>query len=607
MAPGKRDVLDLLIPLFSGSKDEFGKNVVPPLPLLYDRVNEKRPPLASSAFSILFRLPMELLSPIIQLLSPTSLASLALVSRDCRQLARSRQFASVCLDYGKTSFELLRVLLEEGSERVRNGLTTSPSLGACIRRLTVKTNPALLSRLHNIALDEAFINLEESVRNKRLADAETVFFDSYIPAIQMAIAVALPHLELLDWEDRINVPRSFFTSISRSPIQHLKLFRVQVDEQFELEPTDAISWRLRTLYLELSWQFFDHSEGSITPICHSILRSCAPTLESLAWATPPPYLKTRTADSQFGLGDVRFPCLTQLELEGMIYPDCRTLSTFLGVESECRLRVLQVDTERDEMTSLFFENRGMIPSLETFVWASHLPADHTLGFLRCNSQLFKLDISSATNPTLLEERLLPLLSRSFSRLRSLRLVWEGTFIPDSALETISSLKSLEQICLSAGEQFGPRCDWLIDHDAMQRNLAKLTGLRKMAFSRDSYPTPDLTDIDCYYSWRIPTDVDGQLWEDIVRQEVVPEQVWESQHREMILVEANKYLQILPNLEWLYFGQLPMHATERDDESDRYSERYGGREKKAVILSEERDDCYTLLNTIFGADKPLLNA
>lgn len=608
MAPGKRDILDLLCPLFSGTKDAFGKDVVSPLPLFYDRVNENRLPLASSASSIVFRLPIELLSSIIQLLSPASLASLALVSRDCRQLARSRQFASVLLDYGRTSFELLKVLLEEGSERVRNGgLTASPSLGACIRRLTVKTNPDMLSHLHNIALDETFINLEESVRNKRLADAERLYFDSYIPAIQMVIAVALPHLEFLDWEDRINVPRSFFTSLSQSPsIQHLKLFRVQVDEEFELELTDSTrGWRLRTLYLELAWQLFDRSGGSIMPLCHSILRACAPTLESLAWATPFPHLRARATDSQFDLGDVRFPCLTQLELEGMLYPDCRTLGAFLGAESECRLRVLHVDTERDKMISLCFENRGTIPSLETLVWTSRLPADHTLGFLRCNTQLSKLVIYSATNPVLLEERLLPLLSRSFSRLRSLRLVWDATFIPDSALEIIGSLQSLEQICLSAGEQFGVRCSWLIDHNAMRKNLAKLTRLRRMAFSRDSYTNPRFTGVESYYSLRVPAGID--LLESVISQEVEPEQVWESQHRDMILVEANKYVRILPKLEWLYFGQLPMHVTERDDESDRHSERRGGREKKAAVLSEERDDCYTLLNTIFGADKPLLKA
>jgi hypothetical protein len=164
-------------------------------------------------------------------------------------------------------------------------------------------------------------------------------------------------------------------------------------------------------------------------------------------------------------------------------------------------------------------------------------------------------------------------------------VWGDTVIPNSALEIIGSLKSLEQVSLSAGEQFGWRHSWLIDHNAMRRTLANLTGLRKMAFSRDSYTYPGLAGVESYYEALIPAEMDEALWE--------------SQHRDMILAEADKYVRILSKLEWLYFGQLPMQVTERDGESDRHSERCG-EEKKAVILSIQRDSCYTLLKRIFGA-------
>jgi hypothetical protein len=410
MALGRRDILSLFIPTFSGSQDEFGKDIVPPLPLFYDRVNENRLPVASSAASILFRLPIELLSSIIQLLSPTCLASFALVNRDCRQLARSRQFASVCLDYGNSSFGLLKVLLEEASERLRNGLTISPSLGACIRRLTVATDPKWVSHRHSIALDEAFTNLEESLREERLTEAKSLFFDWYIPAVQVVIANALPHLELLDWEDKIILPLSFFTRLAQSPVQHLKLFRIRFDEELEPELIDLISrrqWPLRTLYIEPVRQVLKHSGASTTRICQSILRTCAPTLENLAWIEQFSSRETQKTDSQsIAAGDLshlHFPCLSQFKFKGGLYPHSRILSALLDAKSECHLRVLEADTEQDEATSLWFENCGMIRSLETFVWTSlGLSAGHNLGFLKSNTQLSKLDIPSATPPILLE-------------------------------------------------------------------------------------------------------------------------------------------------------------------------------------------------------------
>ena len=61
MATG--DITHLLMHMFGGSKDEYGKDVVPPYPLLFDRVNEGRLPLSKSA---LFKLPLEILGMVLQ-------------------------------------------------------------------------------------------------------------------------------------------------------------------------------------------------------------------------------------------------------------------------------------------------------------------------------------------------------------------------------------------------------------------------------------------------------------------------------------------------------------------------------------------------------------
>jgi hypothetical protein len=128
------DVSDLLMPMFSGGPDEYGQEIVPPAPLAFDRVNEGRAPKSNAA---LLRLPVEVLGHISGYAPRDSLAAFALVNTDCRQLARSRQFASVLLDYSDASLGLIEKLLGEGLERreSNNNLTRSPSLGACIRRI----------------------------------------------------------------------------------------------------------------------------------------------------------------------------------------------------------------------------------------------------------------------------------------------------------------------------------------------------------------------------------------------------------------------------------------------------------------------------------------
>ena len=103
-----RDITALLMPpsLFN-HEDDSGSDVIPPLPLAFDRVNEGRAP---SSGSPLFKLPFEILDVIFQNIDSSTLPNLALVNRDCRQLARSRQFASVCLNYSNSTRDLIDLL-----------------------------------------------------------------------------------------------------------------------------------------------------------------------------------------------------------------------------------------------------------------------------------------------------------------------------------------------------------------------------------------------------------------------------------------------------------------------------------------------------------------
>ena len=133
------DVLDLMMPMLSGGKDEYGKELVPPLPLLFDRVSEGRKPVSRTR---LLNIPLEVLALVVQKVPETSLASVALVNSDWRQLARSRQFGSLHFDYSDRTLAIIDKLKEEATDRSNlGGLTGKPALGPCIRRLTVATHP----------------------------------------------------------------------------------------------------------------------------------------------------------------------------------------------------------------------------------------------------------------------------------------------------------------------------------------------------------------------------------------------------------------------------------------------------------------------------------
>lgn len=195
-----------------------------------------------------------------------------------------------------------------------------------------------------------------------------------------------------------------------------------------------------------------------------------------------------------------------------------------------------------------------------------------LGFLKSNPQLTRLSIFWPQHPTNMRE-VVSLLPRSFSRLRSLRLTWYGTFIPEDVLRLLGTITSLEQICLAAGQKFYWTPEFLIDHDAMRHNLAPLRNLRKIAFDRDSYDI-GVENPESYYSVpnQLPVDDEFRLH-------------WERNHRDMIVTEARKYMRVFPKLGWLYIGQLPM--------------KIDANSAQGVVVLSERDEDITLLDRVFG--------
>jgi hypothetical protein len=474
---------------------------------------------------------------------------------------------------------------------------------------TVATSRKWLSRRHGVG-HAALQQLGETERSERLENAGHTFFKLYIPCIQVALCESLPHLERLDWEDEISMPPTMYTALACSPVQHLELYRVGVNEEFEVSLPPSIAtprWSLRTLHLELFWNFPAPAKGSTSRLCASILRLCASTLELLTWVSP----LGEPREIYFpGLEPPTFPVLRVLHLWSFAFADSSMLDALIGAPgAHCRLRTLSIDTEANEVHSRFFERRGAIPSLETFIWnTSKIPDTHSLAFLQSNTQLSKLSLTYETSPDFLDTRLLPLLSRSFTHLTSLDLSWAGPSISSATLQLLSTLTSLQQLQLSAGTQFGGRYDWIPNHDILRKHLSALPNLVKLALRRDTFrPDYDWIDVDSYYSIHAfrPRDAKEQVVADWIASRAADElrdveenfrkQGWERVHRKRVLAEAEKYVRVMPRLEWLYFGQIPMGVVKSDSDSS----EVGG--KVIVPLFEKRDDCRTFLGKIFGPE------
>ena len=575
--PDGHEILELMMPMFSGLKDDYGKETVPPRPLLFDRVSEGREPVSGSK---LLRLPLEILALVIEKTPKASLASLALVNSDCRQLARSRQFTSLQFDYSDNTLGIIDKLQGEAVERSNNdGLTGKPALGPCIRRLTIATHSGWVNYHHEIELSESFNALPKIEQSKRLTTACNAFFGSYLNSIYDLLSdrTVLPHLELLDWEDMINMQPASFNAFANSTIQHLKLGRVRVDKVFSIQPPQSQpsrSWPLQSLYLEII-PAMNNRDLDVSRLCTSILQICAPTLQSLTWATCSP---NRIHTDEHGPSPY-FPSLRHLRLSYLNLADVCFLQQLVHNE----LNSLDVDTRSPSVCTEFFDHRRRIPALKIFVWSSYkIPESQSLAFLEANPQISKLSIHKGAAPSLLEDRLLPLLAQSFSNLTSLSLVWDSQSIPYHALEYISQITTLEQLHLSAGFQIGWRHDWLIDHQVMRTYLRNLPLLKLLAFSRDSYSNGLTASSERYY-------VDGiRRLEDVLNENHTPE-MFEEEHRQYILQMADAYIEEMPNLEWLYFGQIPMAVEQCLEE----------KKNVARALTTQRDDCYTLLQETFG--------
>lgn len=632
------DVSEMMMSSFSGVEaDEFGKDKDAILPLLLPKVMEGRP--IGSTSLLLCRLPPEILGDIMDLIvnDKAALSSLALVNSDCRQLARSCQFAKVYFDYSPNSRLLLLQLMKEAIARLGHddpsNTTRPPFIGSCIRRVVVKPRSDWVAQAHidlyNSIWGDAANRLNSEHRNALSKKATDQYISIYHDPVQIAIKLAMPHLEALLWHDRLCLDSAFFGTVTNLPIRHLKLAGIHIGEMYRLEPPLAplvvplgsLSLKVDLCANERSHRSETGSDGdaacwknrSLSPFIQTLLQRCSTTLRRLTLS-----YAAFTGDRSLSFDeDLFFPHLRYLDISrNMSIPDARVWTSLFSAP----LRHLSLpfrrlpagqplrDLETLAISYLDGGNMGTVQSI--------------IDFVSRHPHVRKLSIERST-PHLLDSHLIPLLSDGrWSNLSSLSLAWSepaaetqpnmATISADS-LTAVGSIESLEQLCLSAGEQFGWRHQWLIDHNAVRLCLQGLARLKRLAFSRDTYVLPDDASgpsAEGYYEYRRVTSADRNSalerpeldrGEDVEHMagdegsndgpEADSTEVWERAHRNRMLREAEKYATVFPQLEWIYCGQRPMEIRAKQTSKDIL--------RVAMPLSMERDPCGTFLEQMFA--------
>ena len=119
-----------------------------------------------------------------------------------------------------------------------------------------------------------------------------MFFGKYMSSIGKLILdrAVLPHLQLLDWQDKIDLPSSLFDALVNSSIQHLKIYRASLSKVYTISPPylqPSQSWPLRSLHLELLPAVSTSFQLDVSKLCTNLLHLCASSLEALTWRYVP--------------------------------------------------------------------------------------------------------------------------------------------------------------------------------------------------------------------------------------------------------------------------------------------------------------------------------
>ncbi|KAH7230279.1 hypothetical protein BKA59DRAFT_428773, partial [Fusarium tricinctum] len=592
--------------------------------LLLDKVMQGRSRASSSR---LIRLPAEILSPIVDLLSddkPT-LASLALVNSDCRQLARCCQFAEVHFDYSLRIHQLIAKLANEPSPQL-----SQPSIAACIRKITFASRPRYVKEIHRQLYESIYGDEKESVTRERrdVLRKEGNTHYTLLRAVAVQAISDLPNLETLILRDGFSLDRECIQRITRCVAHHIVLDGTPIDESWSLRPPlTPPTWPIRSLSLNIQLAFAkvrEHHQGGnsvthpLTNFFSTLFQLCSPTLESLTWS----YMEfTRNYSTPVSIGSIitLFPRLRHLQLAWIKLDEIAISSFFASPLKSLDLTGEIVASAGTLCCESFRDLESLvIPDLPREASACKGIAD----FMTYRKGIHRLYINEHDeafgNSAHLDRYILPALdSPDWSNLRSLSLAWGMSTVgqlpniqykaqvPAGALEIIGRILSLEQLSLCSGRRSGRQHQWAVDHDELCYHFSRLKGLKRLVLVRDTYLTPgDEINFEQYYELRLISakemidankrpeldENDKTQIEDTDEEDDPQKYIWERAHRNRMLEQAEKYAAILPKLEWMFCGQRPMSFTKV----------YEGitQRRIAVPLTRGRDECWKDLESSF---------
>ncbi|KAJ0422740.1 hypothetical protein BJY00DRAFT_65079 [Aspergillus carlsbadensis] len=574
-------------------------------PLTPDRLMEGRPFAARD--SRLFKLPLEILSMIVRYLDGDkhSLASLAQVNSDCRQLARSCQFQTIVFNSSPSSTHLLGILIYEAAERSRspNRLTGRLSLGACIR--CVKTNATYYKdqirslrardrfRDEDVSeFDEELIaegdRIEAEQWQKKARDMSVSRTRAYEPGLAFVIST-LPHLDRIEWVAGTMIDTPLLNCLAASRARHLCLYgQINLDSV----ALSTKSWPLETLDINIEWEwgvFQDRESLDSSSLWRSLAQACSSTLKRLnidhsrySEANPE---RNKDKPVQF---TAEFPRLESLHIvsETALCPS--SLRSLLQSNQLSTISIPMCYSTSMEC----LDDMGPNEALQTLVLTGYsLPPKVPLRVFQDNPQLTAVGVRYGAPPAVLE----PLISAlgALSNLKTLSLQWNGTMIPESSLFALSSLVTLEQLHITSGNNGGWKHDWFVDHDHIRSNLFPLRKLKKLALTRDTYRIDNGEVPEGYYSFRTPTMHDWETLERVVQENVprMPKSVWELSHLARMKLQADEYAKTFRKLAWIHLGQLSFPITADGPHGKR----------TALFPDRSRDPDFSVMKELFGME------
>ncbi|APA15402.1 hypothetical protein sscle_14g101720 [Sclerotinia sclerotiorum 1980 UF-70] len=499
---------------------------------------------------VLFKTSLVFLQMVLDSLESKDLASFALLNRECRQLARSRQFCAVSIDISPRSWGIVKILCHERLEREKsnNGVVSFPTLGACIRGISVKIQDNFTGMPIKDPSLEHRLDCPQTYRVPLGDYNERAIYD--IPFELRKILCCqwtLPYLETLKWNLNYCFDNSLVRALARPSLQNLILFDVSVDKMLAAIHHRRVT--LRTLFVK---PHQTDIEGRTYPLCLLLLEHSAPTIECLVWHG------LGVIDCHLCLrAKLLFPQLCNLYLR-QASPSISILTSLLQSEKLRNLRIDYVRPMNDTLRN-FFDTYGRIETLETFSFST----PH-VGFLRANNQLSNINFDStrAGRDSIKESvMVLEILDSSqFNNLTSLGIQFskkEEDF-PKTALTLIGRLTQLKQLLISNdGGIFAPATD----HDMILNSLNLLVKLEKVVIEGDVYQPDSYHRPVQYYTATYASDKDtfdkNMSEEEISKAKSDPKAgkpYWQLRHGAKMRKITIKYKERFQQLKFLYVGK-----------------------------------------------------